>query len=442
MSGGAESRAAAARCIAAVMEGETLERALAEHSGDCPERDQPLLREFCYGTLRAFPRLEALLNQLLSRPLRKRDLELKALALVGLYQLDGMRTPDHAAVSATVDATARIHRKNARGLINAVLRRYLRESDALNAALPDAAAAALPQWLWDALGKEWPVEREAIAEACQSRPPLTLRVNRQHGSREAYAQRLVAQGISATAGQLSEDAFTLATGLDVDAIPGFLEGDVSVQDEAAQLAAVLLAPQPGERILDACAAPGGKSGHILELQPQAKLLACDINEERLQRISENAERLGLAIETLCADMTTPPPALTASGPFDAILLDVPCSATGVMRRHPDIKLLRRESDIAGFAGQQRALLESCWTQLKPGGRLLYVTCSVLQAENSGIVENFLAAHDDAQHCPITVPTGRPCTVGMQVLPASDASDGLYFAQLSRAGAAPGPGPEQ
>lgn len=432
MSSGATPRAVAARCIAAVMGGSTLERALAEHSGACIERDHALLRELCYGTLRAYPRLEAILAQLLSRPMKSRDRELKALALLGLYQLSEMRTPDHAAVSATVDATAAINRKSARGLINAVLRRFLRERDALHEKLSPDARAAMPAWLWALIGRNWPAQRDAIAAAANSRPPLTLRVNRQRGTRENYLSLLAEEAIEASAGELCADAITLFDGRDVSELPGFAEGTVSVQDEAAQLAATLLAPIAGERILDACAAPGGKSCHLLELEPSIDLVCCDNSRERLKRVSGNLERLGQSAQLCCGDLRTPPDELTAAPLFDAILVDVPCSATGVIRRHPDIKLLRRETDIDGFCEQQAAILDGCWALLNPGGRLLYVTCSILGAENSDIIAAFTSRTINAREVTLAVPHAQTCTHGLQLLPGTKGADGLYFALIEKA----------
>jgi 16S rRNA (cytosine967-C5)-methyltransferase len=431
VSTGSAVRAAAARTLGAVMRGSTLEQAL-QHAPAVPERDRALLRELCYGTLRAAPRLQGLLRQLQKRPFKRRDRELEALCLLGLYQLDVMRTPDHAAVSATVDAAPRIGHGRARGLVNAVLRRFLREREALAAALGPAAAAAMPEWLWDLLGEAWPQQREAIAAASSGRPPMTLRVNSRRHDRAAFLATLQAAGIHAFAGEHGPDALTLETPRDVADIPGFHDGDASVQDENAQLAARLLAPRPGERILDGCAAPGGKTGHIAELLTGGQLLACDSSAERLQRVGENLSRLGLSAQLLCADLREPPAALTAEGLFDAMLLDVPCSATGVMRRHPDIKLLRRPSDIAGFAAQQSALLRGAWPLLKPGGRLLYVTCSLLPAENEEIVSAFLATHPDAAETPLSVPGAVARIHGAQCLPREGGGDGLYFAQLCKA----------
>ena len=432
MSSGAAVRAAAARCIAAVLRGSTLDAALESGAHGVDGRDRALLQELCYGTLRAWPRLDALINLALDRPLRRREQELRALLAVGLYQLSDTRIPEHAAVNATVAACASLNRRGARGLVNALLRRYLREGPALLAGLDAAAAAAVPGWLWEALGRDWPAQRDAIAAAAAARPPLTLRVNRRRRRRDDYLAQLTGAGIGARPGRLSPDAVILDEGRGVADLPGFDAGEVSVQDEAAQLAAHLLDPRAGERLLDACAAPGGKCCHLLELRPEIELLACDSSAQRLARVTDNARRLGLAVDTLCADLRSPPAALAAAGPFDAILADVPCSATGVIRRHPDIKLLRRASDSAAFAQQQRDILAGCWTLLRPGGRLLYVTCSVLAAENGDVVNAFLAGHPDARAEALTVAGSVPCTPGTQVLPAANGPDGLYFALLRKA----------
>lgn len=433
MKPGAASRAAAARVVHAVMRGRTLEQALAQNDIELPERDLPLLRELSYGSLRLFPRLDAVLAQLLNRPLRARDGELRALALVGLYQLDALRIPPHAAVSATVDAAVVLGRRPATGLLNAVLRRFQRERDALFAALPADAASALPTWLWDAIGAQWPESRDGIAASAARHPPMTLRVNIRRTSRDSYLERLREAGISAAAGSLGAQSVVLSQGLDVTALPGFVDGDVSVQDEAAQLAAALLDPQPGEKLLDGCAAPGGKTGHLLErLGGRGCVVACDASEERLARVRDNLGRLGLEAQLVCADLREPPESLREKGLFDGILLDVPCSATGVIRRHPDIKLLRRAEDIAGFARQQRELLDGVWPLLRPGGRLLYITCSILRQENSDLVTAFLADTDDALEQPLSLPTAAPCNVGRQLLPSPDGPDGLYFALLRKA----------
>ncbi|WP_439106622.1 16S rRNA (cytosine(967)-C(5))-methyltransferase RsmB [Congregibacter sp.] len=434
MKPGAAVRARAAQIISSVMRGDSLDRALDSYISELPERDQPLCREICFGTLRHYPRLNGLLAQLLQKPLRAKDQDVHALALAGLYQLTNMRIPPHAAVSATVDAATVLRKRQLSGLLNAVLRRFQREEDVLVAKLSLAATAAHPDWLWDALGEHWPEQREQIALANNSHPPMTLRVNLCQGNRDAYRQRLSDAGINSSPGQLSPAALTLERATDVNELPGFAEGLCSVQDEAAQVAARLLAPQPDERILDACAAPGGKSGHILEQQASARsLTAMDISEERLHRVQENLDRLGLSARLIVGDGAAPPAALAEAGPFDAMLLDVPCSATGVIRRHPDVKILRRAEDAAGFAVQQNAILDGLWPLLAEGGRLLYVTCSVLPEENSDVVAAFLARQGDAQETKLELSGAHACAHGLQILPDAQGSDGLYFAMLYKQG---------
>ena len=427
MKAGAGVRASAARVIAAVLAGSTLESAYEKEVRRVGERDRGLLREISAGTLRLYPRLDAILDQLLAKPMRKKDADVRALALAGLYQLTEMRIPPHAAVSAAVDAAAVLRKRQTGGLLNALLRRFQRESDALIAELPEDAATAQPAWLWEELGKQWPEQRAAIAAASNEHPPMTLRVNRQQGSRDEYGVLLDGAEYPWRAGSLSADAITLGTPVDVFDLPGFGDGLCSVQDEAAQLAAALLAPKTDECILDACAAPGGKTGHLWELCPEASITAMDISEERLERVGENLERIGAKATLVVGDGSEPPESL--GGAFDAMLVDVPCSATGVIRRHPDVKVLRRSSDIPGFADQQRAILRGLWPQLRAGGRLLYVTCSILPQENSDVVKGFIEETDDAEIRPLTLEGAVDCNPGVQVLPTPGGSDGLFFAMI-------------
>jgi 16S rRNA (cytosine967-C5)-methyltransferase len=432
MKPGAEVRAIAAGVIATVLRGDSLDRAIDKPLTTLPLEDRALCRELCFGTLRCYPRLNAILEQLLNRPFRARDRDIEALALVGLYQLMEMRVPAHAAVSATVDAATVLRKRQTGGLLNALLRRYQREADTLLAALAPAATAAHPEWLWQALEQHWPSQREQIVAANNQRPPMTLRVNLARVSRESYRQQLQAAGIPAQPGTLSPAALRLDAPTDVSRLPGFGEGLCSVQDEAAQLAALLLDPQPGERVLDACAAPGGKTGHMLELQPAlTSLLATDINAGRLQRVEDNLSRLQLHATLCAADGSQPSQLLRDAAPFDVILLDVPCSGTGVLRRHPDIKVLRRPEDAVGFAQQQHALLDGVWPLLADQGRLLYVTCSILPAENADVINAFLARQTNAEAQALTVGDAEPCATGLQLLPAETGSDGLYFAMLRK-----------
>jgi len=395
--------------------------------------DQALAQEIVYGTIRWLPRLEYLLGKLLSRPLKETDSEVLPLLLIGLYQLGFMRIPDHAAVNETVALAGKIGKPWARGLINGVLRNFGREKDVrLAQADTDLVGrTAHPPWLANAIRRDWPAQAGAIFDANNSRPPMTLRVNGLRGSREDYLTRLTAIGITATPTPFTATGLTLDLPIDVSLLPGFSEGDVSVQDGAAQLAAPLLAPQPGERILDACAAPGGKTTHVLELQPQlATLVALDIDEDRLSQVRENLKRQQLSAELRMGDISEPA-GWWDGALFDKILLDVPCSATGVIRRHPDIKVLRRSNDIAPLAQYQWRLLRAAWAMLKPGGTLVYSTCSILPAENSAQVLEFLRSHSDAAERPIDAAWGHQCNAGRQILPGEDNMDGFFYAVLQK-----------
>ncbi|KGE04420.1 16S rRNA (cytosine(967)-C(5))-methyltransferase RsmB [Pseudohaliea rubra] len=427
----ANSRAVAAGVIAGVLAGRSLDALLASAQEQIAERERPLLAQLCYGTLRLAPRLEALAGKLLDRPLRRKDQDVHALLLLGLYQLDATRIPDHAAVAETVAATATLGKPWARGLLNAVLRRYRREQAALEATLPPAAAAAHPAWFFRALAAEWPQALERIVSANNSQPPLTLRVNRQRSNRAAVLAALAGAGIEARTGTLSADAITLSRPCPVEALPGFAAGLLSVQDEAAQLAAQLLAPRDGERVLDACAAPGGKACHLLEIAPGCALTALDVDRHRLRRVEENLNRLGLAARCLTGDAADPA-LLAGEEPFQRILVDAPCSGSGVVRRHPDIKVLRRDDDADRLATRQRAILESCWARLAPGGRLLYVTCSIFGAENDAVVEALLKAGSDAGECTLAIAGAERTAHGYQLLPDADGTDGLYYALLEKA----------
>lgn len=425
-----DTRAAAALAIAGVLEGGSLNQLLPRALETVGARDRGLLQQLCYGTLRHYPRLQPQLQQLLSKPLKNRDRDIEALLLLGLYQLEETRVPDHAAVAATVAATRALHKVWAKGLCNAVLRSYLRQREELLRKLSPAAIAAHPEWLFNALQRDWPTRADAIMAANNEQPPMVLRINRGHRSREAYLAELAAGDIAATPGQLVAEAVYLQQAVDVAALPGFAEGWASVQDEAAQLAAHLLGAEAGKRVLDACAAPGGKACHLLELEPGIALTAMDVDASRLQRIRDNLQRLSLQAEVLQGNAAAPAASLGEQH-FDRILVDAPCSASGVIRRHPDVKLLRRAADIPALAAQQLSILQGLWPLLQPGGSLLYVTCSVLEAENSAVVQRFLAGTEDAVQQSITVPGGEQRAHGVQLLPVSGGPDGLFFSLLQR-----------
>jgi 16S rRNA (cytosine967-C5)-methyltransferase len=424
-------RAAAAGVIGDVLDGRSLNQALPSRLSQVSERNRGLLQQLCYGTLRRSPRLQAILGQLLDKPLRDKDRDLQGLLLCGLYQLDSMRVPDHAAVGATVGATRVLKKHWAKGLVNAVLRRYLREREQLIQGLEPAAAVSHPPWLFHKIMQQWPAAAAAIIEANNQQPPMTLRVNEHRLSRPDYLAALLNQGIAATAGSLSPHAILLAHPTDVWELPAFTAGAVSVQDEAAQMAALLLQAGAGERVLDACAAPGGKTCHILELQPHlAELVAMDIDALRLHKVSENLQRLSLEATLLTGDAAHPPAQL-GPGSFDRILVDAPCSASGVIRRHPDVKLLRRESDIGQLAEQQRCILMGLWPLLKTGGTLLYATCSILDEENSQVVQRFLADQGNAQLFHANVSWGEAATCGRQLLPSTGGPDGMFYALIHK-----------
>jgi 16S rRNA (cytosine967-C5)-methyltransferase len=429
----ADVRATAARVIGAVIGGLSLNQVLPEKLNDVSERDRALLQQLSYGTLRQSPRLQAILKQLLDKPLRDKDRDVQGLLLCGLYQLDSTRVPDHAAVAATVDATRALKKHWAKGMTNAVLRRYLREREQLTHTLDEAAAASHPAWLFQKILAQWPAPAAAIIDANNQQPPMTLRVNRGQASRDDYLSRLKDHGIAAKAGSLSKHAIQLAVPIDVWDLPEFSAGRVSIQDEAAQLAAFLLQAGAGERVLDACAAPGGKTCHILELQPElAELVAMDIDELRLQKVSENLQRLNLKATLITGDAASPPAALEPAS-FDRILVDAPCSASGVIRRHPDVKLLRRESDIAPLADQQLCILRGLWPLLKTGGTLLYATCSILDEENSQVIQRFLTEEADAALSDTEMAGSESVTSGRQLLPSSGGTDGLFYATLKKVG---------
>ncbi len=427
-------RAAAARAIAAVAQrGQSLGTALPAQANAVAARDRPLLHELCYGTLRWHPRLAAIIARLMAKPLKERDADLHALIACALYQLEHTRVPPHAAIHAAVAACAALGKPWAKGLVNALLRRFQRERAQLDIALATDTnyRTAHPPWLAEAFRHDWPEQAEALMAANNDRAPMTLRVNRARGTRTAYLEQLAAAGIPAAATANSPDGIRLATPRAVSELPGFDAGRVSVQDEAAQLCAPLLAPQPGQRVLDACCAPGGKTGHLLELEPGiGELVAIDSDAERLQKVAENLVRLGLHARLLVADAGA-----TADwwdgAPFDRILLDAPCSATGVLRRHPDIKLLRRADDIVTLAATQARLLAGLWETLAPGGLLLYATCSVLRAENDAVVTAFAAPRSDVQISALPDHPGLATTAGRQWLPAVAGNDGFYYALLEK-----------
>jgi 16S rRNA (cytosine967-C5)-methyltransferase len=427
-----DARALAAEVLADVLGGQSLNQALPARLNKVSSKDRGFLQELSYGCLRQLPLLQGILDQLLNKPLRGKDRDVHCLMLLGLYQLRDSRVPDHAAVAATVDAAGALKKPWARKLTNAILRRYLREGEALTANLDAPAACAQPDWLYRAISMQWKEQAPAIFAASNSRPPMVLRVNERESTREEYIGALSDLGLDATPGKLSPQAIYLREAVDVSKLPGWEEGVVSVQDEGAQLAALVLKPRTGDRVLDACAAPGGKTCHLLEIQPDlGQLVAMDSDANRLDRVEDNLARLNLRAEVLCGDASKPPMELAASH-FDCILVDAPCSATGVIRRHPDIKTLRRESDIAQLARKQLEILTGLWPLLSAGGRLLYVTCSILNDENSNIIKQFLELQSDAVSANIDMDWGYEVAMGRQLLPDVNTHDGLFYSLLRKA----------
>ncbi|NIP73534.1 MAG: 16S rRNA (cytosine(967)-C(5))-methyltransferase RsmB [Gammaproteobacteria bacterium] len=428
------TRAVAARVVARVVEqGRSLDAALDAARARVPGAERALLHELAYGTLRWHPRLDALARRLLRRPLKPGDRDVHALVLVGLYQLAYLRVPAYAAVAQTVDGARALGKAWAAGLVNGVLRTFQREADALGAAVDRDPAVALahPPWLLDALWADWPQHWRAVAEANSRRAPMTLRVNLQVLTREAYARALTSAGLACDEVESVASALSLRAPVDVNRLPGFAAGQVSVQDAGAQLAAWLLPVAPGMRVLDACAAPGGKAAHLLERYPRmGELTALDIDEARLQRVGEALQRLGLEARLRVGDAAGPEH-WWGGRPYDRILVDAPCTATGVIRRHPDIKVLRRPEDVENLALRQAAILDALWPLLAPGGILLYATCSVLDRENAQQVSRFVQAHPDAREMELDGGWGRACRFGRQILPGDGDMDGFYYARLEK-----------
>jgi 16S rRNA (cytosine967-C5)-methyltransferase len=387
-----------------------------------------------YGAIRHHWQLQAWNAKLLSRPLKKRDSVINALLAVGLYQLTDTRVPDHAAVSQTVEAARSLRRPKLAGLVNACLRRLQRENLGVDVTGGEEVRWNHPAWLIERLRADWPDDADAILEANNERAPMWLRANARRTTAAAYRQRLATSGIGSTLLDGLPEALRLAEPRPVDELPGFADGEVSVQDAAAQIAGRWLMRSSPRRVLDACAAPGGKSGHLAELGADGfDLVALDSDPERLERVRENHDRLGLDATIVAGDASNPGEWWDGK-PFDAILLDAPCSATGVIRRHPDIKLLRREADIDKLSALQDRILEALWPALAPGGRLLYATCSVLAAENDDVVSEFLESRSDAVEDAMLPNYNirdlmRAKACGFQVLPGTAGMDGFYYACL-------------
>ena len=433
-------RLAAARALAAVLSGKaSLNSSLPAQLDKVEERDRGLTQDLAFGTARWQPRLDLLAAQLLQKPFKAADADVQALLLVGLYQLFYTRIPAHAAIGETVGCADKLKKPWAKGLLNAVLRRAQREGEELLASMErdPVVRTAHPRWLQKSLKAFWPEQWETICAANNAHPPMILRINRRHHSRDAYLALLAEAGIQASACQYSRDGIVLAEACDVRGLPGFADGWVSVQDEAAQLSADLLELAPGQRVLDACCAPGGKTCHLLEAEPGlAHMVAIDLEAKRLARVRENLDRLKLDAELIACDARD-----TASWwdgkPFQRILLDAPCSATGVIRRHPDIKLTRQAEDIPALATLQGELLDALWPTLEVGGMLLYATCSSLPTENTEVIDAFLARTPGARELDLATEAGLRQPHGRQLLAQEGGHDGFYYAKLIKIAASRG-----
>lgn len=429
-----DSRAIAAKVLAKLFtQRQALDRVIPALTTELDDPDRAFVQELCYGVCRWYYRLDFVLGKLLNKPLRAKDTDIKALLLCGLYQLDFLRTPVHAAVSASVEAAVALKKPWAKQVINAVMRRYLREHDQWQAQVQSTARAryAHPDWLLLVLQRDWPNDWPAIVQSNNEYPPMQLRVNLLFNDRATYLQKLNDAGLTAQAAKIGDCGVSLTTAVGVEALPGFQAGHVSVQDFGAQLAASLLDLKPGLRVLDACAAPGGKTAHIHETQPRlANLIAVEHDENRVKLLQETKQRLQIPAEIIHADARDTDSWWDGSK-FDRILLDAPCSATGVIRRHPDIKLLRQADMIALFTVTQYELLQSMWPLLQRGGKLVYATCSLLAQENDCQIDKFTNNYTDTQVLKIDGDWGIETTYGRQTVPGHDAADGFYYAILEK-----------
>lgn len=427
------ARAAAAKVISEVLRHHhSLNGILKVAQTALPDNETGFCQQLCYGVLRWQPQLQAIADQLLSKPLKAKDSDINALLLCGLYQLRAMRLPEHAALSETVNACAALGKPWAKGLVNASLRNYQRNQTEFdnNALVNESAQFAHPDWLIQQTKADWPTHWQTVLDANNQQPPMFLRVNQQHHSRDQYLNILEQENIPANAVEHVDEAILLESPCDVYQLPGFTDGHVSVQDAAAQRVAAILDIKPQQRILDACAAPGGKTCHMLEIEPSNDVLALDIDPKRLTQITQNTDRLKLQASLKAADAAETENWWDGQR-FDRILIDAPCSGTGVIRRHPDIKALRRPTDIASLVEKQRQLLEKLWPLLNTDGLLIYTTCSIIKQENEQQIIDFLDRHPDAEECELTPEPATRRPAGYQRLPGENQFDGFFYACLRR-----------
>ncbi len=416
---------------AVVRDGRSLSELLPAAQNDLDAREAALLQELTFGVCRNYGKLSAIVDELLKKPLRNKDTDVRVLIWLALYEIGFMSTPDYAVTSSYVDLTKKIKKNWARGFVNGTLREFLRRQQELTEKSSIKSPHSLPEWIQKRIIKDWPDHASEVFDAINTRAALTLRVNATVTDREKVIAKFNDAGLQVEKCEFAAHGIRMTDAPPVTSLPGFSDGEFSVQDQAAQLAAIILQPGPGERVLDACAAPGGKSCHLLELEPQVELVCLDDDARRLERVEQNLARLNLKAKVVCGDAANPG-SWWEKNLFDAILLDAPCSALGALRKHPDIRLLRRESDIRALSWQQLELLRALWPLLKPGGRLIYATCSVLKQENEDCVDKFLAETTDATECPIDAEWGVAASHGRQILPGQHHADGFYYAKLQKA----------
>ena len=419
-------RAQVVKTLLAVQNGQSLQSVLAQHMNIVSDKDRALYHELVLGCLRQWHALKQLTLPLLSKPLENQVVE--TCLYLGLYQLLCTRVAAHAAISETVEASKQLGMESLSGVVNAILRRATRETEQFYDVLEQATN--LPSWLSKRLKKDWGEQFNEISYQLKQVAPLTLRVNTRQVSRDEYLDILLDEGIEAHRCEISNVGIVMDESLHIPSLPGFEAGGFSVQDEHAQLCATLLPNLDDKFVIDACAAPGGKTAHILETFDLRKMIALDQDEKRLKRVTENLERLvldGKHVEIITADAVT----WTAPEQADCIVLDAPCSAVGVMRRHPDIRLLRQSGDIAKTVELQKQILENMWQQLKVGGTLLYITCSILKAENEQQMVNFFASHADAQEVKIDADWGIEQIHGRQLFPEVGHGDGFYYCRITK-----------
>ncbi|MBD2782579.1 16S rRNA (cytosine(967)-C(5))-methyltransferase RsmB [Xenorhabdus szentirmaii] len=420
-------RSIAAKAITQVLEqGQSLSTVLPELQQKVSDKDKALLQELCFGVMRVLPQLEWFISQLMEKPLKGKQRIFHYLIMVGIYQLTYTRIPAHAALAETVNGAINLKKPQLKGLINGVLRQFQRQQHELveQSNNHNINQHLHPKWLLERIQNAYPQVWKDIVDANNQKPPMWLRVNQLHHTTDQYLTLLEEADIRAEMDINHPHAIRLVTPCPVNTLPGFEKGWVTIQDRSAQRCAELLAPSNGESILDLCAAPGGKTTHILEVAPKSKVLAIDIDEQRIKRVNENLQRLNLYAVVKKGDGRLPQE-WAAGEQFDRILLDAPCSATGVIRRHPDIKWLRRNEDINQLVTLQTEILDAIWPYLKKNGTLVYATCSILPQENSEQISSFLKRHTDA----ILSETGTLENPGIQAVPEVTGGDGFFYARL-------------